>query len=159
MDSVVLARSSDEYTKRHNERRQAVCCASIHRLFFDHSGMKTALVLFAHGSRDPDWALPFRTVQQRVASKKPDLAVELAFLEVMEPSLPDAVDRLVSAGNQHITIAPLFMAQGAHLKRDLSKLVVELRERHVGLGLKLLPAAGEADDVIDAMSTWLAANA
>jgi sirohydrochlorin cobaltochelatase len=121
--------------------------------------MKSALILFAHGSRDPEWALPFRAVREKVASKKPDLEVELAFLEVMQPTLATTVDRLVSSGNQHITIAPLFMAQGAHLKRDLSLLIAKLRERHAGIALKLLPATGEAEIVMEAMSTWLAANA
>jgi hypothetical protein len=50
------------------------------------------------------------------------------------------------------------MAQGAHLKRDLSLLIAELRERHGGIAFKLLPAAGEAESVMDAVSTWLAAN-
>jgi sirohydrochlorin cobaltochelatase len=121
--------------------------------------MKSALILFAHGSRDPEWALPFRAVGEKVASKRPDLEVELAFLELMQPTLTATVDRLVSCGNQHITIAPLFMAQGAHLKRDLTLLVAKLRERHSGIALKLLPAAGEAEIVMDAMSTWLATNA
>jgi sirohydrochlorin cobaltochelatase len=124
-----------------------------------HSHMKSALVLFAHGSRDPDWAAPFREIQRKVAAEKPELAVELAFLELMQPSLPDAVNRLVSSGNRHITIAPLFMAQGAHLKRDLLKLIAELRGSHPGIEFRLLAAAGEAESVIDAVSTWVAANA
>jgi sirohydrochlorin cobaltochelatase len=121
--------------------------------------MKTALVLFAHGSRDPDWAAPFRAVQRNVAAAKPNVEVELAFLELMQPSLPAAVDRLVEAGCERITIAPLFMAQGAHLKRDLSALIEELRSRHGQAELALLPAVGEAQPVIEAISGWLAANA
>jgi sirohydrochlorin cobaltochelatase len=118
--------------------------------------MKSALVLFAHGSRDPEWAAPFRNVQQRVAAKSPQLVVELAFLELMKPSLPEAADRLAAAGCEHITIAPLFMAQGAHLKRDLGRLMDEVRARHPRIELSLLPPLGEVDPVIDAMSAWLA---
>ena len=89
---------------------------------------------------------------------KPGLAVELAFLEMMQPSLPDAVDALVASGRDRITIAPLFMAQGAHLKKDLARLATDLRERHPCLELSLLPAAGEVESVIEAMSEWLAAQ-
>ena len=120
--------------------------------------MKPALVLFAHGSRDPEWAAPFRAVQRKVSEKKPDLAVALAFLELMPPSLPAVVDELVAKGHARISIAPLFMAQGAHLQRDLMGILARLRERHSSVELKLLPAAGEIDTVTDAMSTWLAAN-
>ena len=117
-----------------------------------------ALILFAHGSREPEWAAPFRTIQKETAARRRDVAVELAFLEFMQPSLHDAVDRLVAAGRGHITIAPLFMAQGAHLKQDLAQVLRELRKRHADVQFKLLPAAGEVDAIIDATSTWLAAN-
>ena len=120
---------------------------------------KSALVLFAHGSRDPEWARPFTAVQHRVAARKPDVAVELAFLELMKPTLPEAADRLVESGCTRITIAPLFMAQGAHLKRDLAALMTDIRARHGDVELTLLPALGEVDSVIDAMSTWLAEQA
>lgn len=121
--------------------------------------MKSALILFAHGSRDPEWAAPFRKLQQRVAAEKPDVAVELAFLEMMPPSLGETIDRLVVAGRERVTIAPLFMAQGAHLNRDLGKLVSEARTRHPDIEIGLLPALGEIDAVIGAISTWLCANA
>jgi sirohydrochlorin cobaltochelatase len=117
---------------------------------------KSALLLFAHGSRDPQWAEPFRAIQRKVAAARHDLAVEVAFLEIMEPSLPDAVSRLVAAGHTRITIAPLFMARGAHLKRDLAAMIESLRTAQSGVELALLPAAGEVDEVLDAIGSWVA---
>ena len=119
----------------------------------------SALVLFAHGSRDPAWAGPFKVVQQRVAGKNPEVTAELAFLEIMKPTLPEAIDALVQSGHRRITIAPLFMAQGAHLKRDLANLLAGIRARHAEIELILLPPLGEADPVIDAISAWLAEHA
>ncbi len=118
--------------------------------------MSGALVLFAHGSRDPDWAEPFRAVQRKVSSKKPGLTVELAFLQLMDPSLTQVVDRLVDSGHTRLTVAPLFMAEGAHLKQDLAELMATLKRRHPRVELRLLPAAGEIDGVLDAISTWVA---
>jgi sirohydrochlorin cobaltochelatase len=120
--------------------------------------VRSALVLFAHGSRDPDWAAPLRAVQTKVKASRPDLAVELAFLELMTPTLPSIVDELSATGHDTITVAPLFMAQGAHVKRDLAGLIDELRRRHPHVDIKLLPAAGEADTIMNAVSAWLAAN-
>ena len=114
-----------------------------------------ALILFAHGSRDPQWAEPFRAIQRKLAAQKPALAVELAFLEIMQPTLPEAVDRLAAAGHAHFTIAPLFMAQGAHLRRDLADLLAKLEQCHPEIELALLPAAGEVDEVLDAIGAWL----
>ena len=114
-----------------------------------------ALVLFAHGSRDPDWATPFRALQNKIKAACPDLAVELAFLELMQPTLFDAASRLVAAGHRTLVVAPIFMAQGAHLKRDLAELVRDIRDRHADIEVELLAPAGEAEAVLNAISAWL----
>ncbi len=114
-----------------------------------------AVVLFAHGARDPGWAQPFRAIKRLLEARQPGIVVELAFLEIMQPSLDDAVAGLVSAGARSITIAPLFMAQGGHLKNDLPVILNAIRARHDGLELKLLPAIGEVGPVLDAIAAWL----
>ena len=118
--------------------------------------MKTGVVLFAHGSRDPEWAAPFRTIEEKVAAAAPGTPMALAFLEFMEPTLPQAVEQMVAAGCGRITIAPLFMAQGAHLKRDLARLISDATARHTGVQIAALPAAGEADGVMNAIGDWIA---
>ena len=120
---------------------------------------KHAIVLFAHGARDPQWALPFRKIQRAIKARRPGIAVELAFLEITEPSLDQTVAKLVAAGRKHITIAPLFMAQGGHLKQDLPKLLAAIRGEHPGAQIALLPAIGDVDAILDAISDWLVAAA
>lgn len=114
-----------------------------------------AIILFAHGARDPEWAQPFRKIKRALEAKRPGVGVELAFLELMEPALPDAVAKLARAGNRSITIAPLFMAQGGHLKNDLPKILYALRTEHRGIEITLLPAVGDVDAVLDAIAGWL----
>ena len=89
------------------------------------AGGRSALVLFAHGSRDPQWVQPLKSIQDKIRRQRPTLTVELAYLELMTPSLPDALQALAAAGKRRITIAPLFMAQGAHLREDLAALVAQ----------------------------------
>jgi sirohydrochlorin cobaltochelatase len=55
---------------------------------------------------------------------------ELAFLEIMSPSLEEAAARLVGEGFETVVVVPLFLAQGAHLKRDLPAMVEKIREHH-----------------------------
>jgi len=117
--------------------------------------MKSALVLFAHGARDPEWADPFRALQGKVSARRPDLAVELAFLEMMEPTLGDCVTRLAAAGHGCITVAPLFLAQGGHLKKDLPRLLNELKAKHPEAELKVLLPIGEVTELLDAIAGWL----
>lgn len=120
--------------------------------------MKSALVLFAHGARDPEWATPFRKIREIVSARRPDLAVEIAFLELMEPSLPEAVGKLAAQGCRSVTIAPLFMAQGTHLRHDLPALVEALGKRHPDIAFSLLPAPGEVDGILYAIGDWLAGS-
>ena len=117
--------------------------------------MATALILFAHGARDPEWAVPFHKIRRNVLARNPQLAVELAFLEIMSPALAEAVATLAGAGHRAIAIAPLFMAQGGHLRHDLPQLLAELRQRHPAVTLTLLPAVGDAEPILDAISDWL----
>jgi sirohydrochlorin cobaltochelatase len=119
----------------------------------------SALVLFAHGARDAQWSEPFRAVRQVVAAQRPDLTVELAFLEHMQPALGDCVARLVKDGHTRITVAPLFLAQGGHLKKDLPRLLKDLSARHAAAEITVLPPIGEVTELLDAISTWLVESA
>ncbi len=113
------------------------------------------LILFAHGARDPEWAAPFVRIRDSVAAARPDVLVELAFLEIMSPRLGDAVERIAASGVLDITVAPLFMAQGGHLKQDVPRLLAAAEQRHPNVRVKLLPAVGEVDAVLDAIGAWL----
>lgn len=84
--------------------------------------MHRALILFAHGARAATWALPFQRLREVTAQQRPDVAVSLAFLELMTPSLPDEVAALAARGVCEITVVPIFLGQGGHLLRDLPKL-------------------------------------
>jgi sirohydrochlorin cobaltochelatase len=114
-----------------------------------------ALILFAHGARDPAWALPFQRVRTVLQQRRPGTVVELAFLEFMAPPLDEAVLKLATDGHRRIIIAPLFMAQGGHVKRDVPKIVADLRAAHAGVAIELLPAAGEVDEILGAIADWL----
>lgn len=114
------------------------------------------LILFAHGARDPEWAEPFRDISKRIAATRDDLAVRLAFLEFQTPTLADVIADLAASGHTSIHIAPLFMAQGGHLKNDVPKLLAEARSRHPALKLELLPAIGDIADLRQAIAEWVA---
>ncbi len=116
----------------------------------------SALVLFAHGARDPEWAAPFRKLRERIAAQRPGDVVELAFLELMTPALEPTVSGLAARGIGKITVVPLFMAQGGHLKQDLPKLLDRIRAAHPGLELALAPAVGDVEPVLDAITAWAA---
>jgi sirohydrochlorin cobaltochelatase len=111
-----------------------------------------ALVLFAHGARDPRWAEPFEAVAARIRAAAPRLPVALAFLELMAPTLEAAVARLVAEGAIDVAVVPLFLGTGGHLRQDLPPLVEALRSAHPGVAIRLHPAIGEHAIVAEAMA-------
>jgi sirohydrochlorin cobaltochelatase len=54
---------------------------------------KRALVLFAHGARAASWAAPFERLRDLTRGTAAGLRGALAFLELMEPRLPETVAR------------------------------------------------------------------
>ena len=114
--------------------------------------MTTALILFAHGAREPAWAEPLRRVQAAVREQVPGLPVELAFLEFLVPTLADCAAGLVASGARKIVVLPMFIAQGGHLKRNLPDLLEQLCVTHPGCEFVLAPAVGESAAVIRAMA-------
>ena len=119
----------------------------------------SALILFAHGARDAQWSEPFRAIRQTVATARPDLTVELAFLELMQPPLGECIAQLVESGHQRISVAPLFLAQGGHLKKDLPRLLKDLGAKHPTADLSVLPPIGEVTELLNAISEWLVDSA
>ena len=113
---------------------------------------RTGLVLFAHGARDPRWALPFEAVAERVRAQRPGVPVRLAFLEFMSPSLPEAGAELAAAGCARVEVLPLFLGAGGHVRKDLPLLMDALRAAHPACSYTLHAAVGEVDCVVDAMA-------
>jgi sirohydrochlorin cobaltochelatase len=110
------------------------------------------LLLFAHGARDPQWALPFEAVVAKVRARQPELPVELAFLEFMAPTLAAASQRLAAAGCSQVSVVPLFLGAGGHVRKDLPELLAELARQHPQVSWTLTAAIGEVDSVVQAMA-------
>lgn len=115
--------------------------------------MTTALILFAHGARDPEWANPMRRVQAAVRQRMSNVPVELAFLEFMAPNLADCVAGLVAQGADKIVVMPMFVARGGHLKKETPEMIETLRSTYPNVEFSLGNAIGEHELVVQAMAT------
>ncbi len=114
--------------------------------------MQAGILLFAHGARDPRWAVPFEAVAARVREQAPNAQVRLSFLEFMTPNLIDAGNELVHAGCDSVAIVPLFLGSGGHVRKDLPLLMAQLAEAHQNVNWSLQQTVGETQAVIDAMA-------
>jgi len=116
--------------------------------------MPAGLLLFAHGARDARWAEPFERLRERVARAAPEAHVILAYLEFMSPDLAAAAVTLCAAGCRKVTLVPVFLGQGGHVRNDLPQLLQGAAARHPECEFRLAGTAGEDDAVLDAIATF-----
>jgi sirohydrochlorin cobaltochelatase len=114
--------------------------------------MKSAILLLAHGARDPRWAAPFEATAARIAALDPGLTVRLSYLDFLEPDLASAANELIVVGHERIDIVPMFLGAGGHVRNDVPRLMQELAGRHPKVQWHLHPAIGELGEVIEAMA-------
>ena len=101
-----------------------------------------AIILFAHGSRDPRWHKPIQSVAQRIEQRSPETAVRCAYLELTEPDLPHVAQELIDQGATSLSVVPLFLGVGRHAREDLPQLIAEPFSSCLVLPLFSAPAMG-----------------
>lgn len=110
-----------------------------------------AIILFGHGARDARWREPFDRLAGLWRDQNPHTPVELAFLEMMQPSLEEAVTALVAKDANEIIVVPVFFGQGGHLRNDFPVLLESCQKQFPGITLSATPAVGEDLAVLQAI--------
>ncbi|MEU1401876.1 sirohydrochlorin chelatase [Streptomyces sp. NPDC005728] len=85
-----------------------------------------ALVLVAHGSRDPRALHTVRALMDRVRELRPGLPLHLGHIELNEPLLPDT---LAALGDTSVVLVPLLLGRGYHVKQDIPEMAAAASAR------------------------------
>jgi sirohydrochlorin ferrochelatase len=93
----------------------------------------TALVVFAHGSSVAAANEAVARVTERMAAEGGYELVETAYLEMAQPDLPAAVERVIERGATRVIVIPYFLTLGIHLRRDLPRIVEGIGSIHPGV--------------------------
>jgi len=117
--------------------------------------LSEGIVLFAHGSREREWARPFEALA-RAVSHNTKAQVELAYLELMPPTLAEAIAALAAHGITSIRVVPVFLGRGGHISDDLPRLVAHAREQHPQVAIRIDAPIGEQSAVIEAIAAAIA---
>ena len=118
---------------------------------------KVANILLAHGSRDPQWQIPFNDMTQAIkqyektSDSTKEVIVELAYMELCEPSLEQTCASLSQQGFNLINIYPVFFAAGQHLRIDVPKQLKAI-EAELDIQTKLHPPVGQEKAVQEAIT-------
>ena len=116
------------------------------------------IILFAHGSRDPQWRETFTRLERMIAGQAKGAAVRAAFLRDLEPGIFSVADDMAAGGCERITIIPMFLAAGAHSARDFPEIAGELERKHGGVVFEWTDVIGRWDETINALAGVIAAR-
>lgn len=102
------------------------------------------LLIVAHGSRRQASNQEVRALAARVrALRDPGIEhVEVAFLELAEPSIPEGLSNCVRAGAGEIIVFPYFLAAGTHVANDIPHALEVFRDQHPEIRLRLASHLG-----------------
>ncbi len=92
-----------------------------------------AVVVVDHGSRRAESNEAFEAFVRSSSDRLPYPIVEVAHMELAEPTVGTAFDRCVAAGASVVAVAPWFLGPGRHWDRDLPDLTAEAARRHPGV--------------------------
>ena len=97
------------------------------------SKTKIGVVLVGHGSR-----LPYgKDVVSQIAamySEDQDFLVEVGFMNMSKPSIPEAINRLSENGVEKIVVTPVFLAHGVHTTEDIPRILGINNGKRIGTG-------------------------
>ena len=108
-----------------------------------------ALVLIAHGSRrkaSNQEVMDLASRLQQSASDRYQL-IEAGFLELAEPSIPEAIETCIQSGATSIVVVPYFLAAGRHVAEDIPQIVKPVAEQHPQVTIRISEHIGMSDSM------------
>ncbi|MCB5179562.1 sirohydrochlorin chelatase [Streptomyces antimicrobicus] len=115
-----------------------------------------ALLVIAHGSRDPRHAATVHALTGRVRALRPGLRVETAFLDFDTPSVSQALASLYLSGVREVVALPLLLTRAFHAKADIPAALAEATARLPELTVRIADVLGPSPLLTAALERRLA---
>jgi sirohydrochlorin cobaltochelatase len=120
-----------------------------------------AVLLIGHGTRLPAGVAEFHALADRLQQVLPDRACRAGFLELVEPSVPEALATLWRQGCRRVTALPALLMAAGHVKNDIPVMLNAFQAEHpeiritfgadLGIHPNLLRVARERIETGDAL--------
>ena len=110
-----------------------------------------ALLLVAHGSRRMESNQEVRDLTEQLRARAGGRFswVGHAFLELAEPSIPEAVAEAAAAGAGEVLVLPYFLSAGRHVVKDIPDEVAAALRQHPDMSVQVAPYLGAMAGVSD----------
>jgi sirohydrochlorin ferrochelatase len=103
--------------------------------------VETALLLIAHGSRQPEANADLAHVAACLRERG-YAVVEAAYLELAEPDIDEGGRRCVEQGAARVVLVPYFLSAGMHVRHDLAAARDRLARRFAAVDFRLAEPLG-----------------
>ena len=110
---------------------------------------RLALLLIAHGSRRPEANADLAFIANALRERGRYAVVQIAFLELAEPTIVSGGAMCVEAGATDVILLPYFLSPGVHVVEDLTAARDKLTERFPGVRFVLAEPLGRHPLLVD----------
>jgi sirohydrochlorin ferrochelatase len=117
---------------------------------FRHSdeNPRVAIVLVAHGSRDPRAAESTEALARAVAEAHPEWEVHASYLDHAGPRPLDVLTWLETAGHRRAVLVPLLLTAAYHGKVDVPAVVGQARDAGLRIDVRITEVLGPVSDLL-----------
>ena len=113
------------------------------------SVVTTALLIVDHGSKRQAANDMLEDVACGLREKRPGLLVEIAHMELADPTIEMGIQSCVDFGATFIVVHPFMLSPGRHATEDVPRMVAQAMIRHPNVGYRVVDYLGVHDKLLD----------
>lgn len=125
-----------------------------------------AVLIAAHGSRDPQGVADCHDVVARVRRLLPGITVSVAFVELAEPGIEDELRRMLAEQaaqapelTPRVVVVPLMLGSGGHVRQDIPEFIAAAQASVPGSQVKYARPLGADPRLLSAVQQRIEAAA
>lgn len=112
------------------------------------------VIVIGHGSRSEEAKDAFFQIVEQLKQNLQN-EVEGCFMEISEPHIPEAVEKLYRKGVREITALPYFLFNGIHIKEDIPEILQSVKEKYADLNISMAKPIGYHEAIVDILKERL----
>lgn len=117
--------------------------------------MTHAILIVGHGTRDDAGQEECARLLDVVRARRPELRVELGYLELCPPPIADVVATMIAEGVDDITVIPLVLLGAGHAKGDVPAAIARERLHNPGVTFRYGRPLGIRPELLDTVDERL----
>jgi sirohydrochlorin ferrochelatase len=104
--------------------------------------MPTALLIVDHGSRRQEANEMLEGVGDVVRTQRPDLIVNVAHMELADPTIAQGVQKCIDDGATEIVVHPYMLSPGRHATSDIPRMAEEAAAPYPAVSVRVTGPLG-----------------